>query len=87
MDRIYLIALIITASLTFAGVLGKCLDDNLLQRLGLSLIGLASTVRLWDFLQEGSKFDLDPISVTFICGVAMYGLSTMYRLIIHRGGR
>lgn len=85
MDRIYLLALIITASLTFAGVLGKCLDDNLLQRVGLSLIGLASCVRLWDYIQEGTQFDMDPISVTFICGVAIYGLSTMHKLIKSRG--
>jgi hypothetical protein len=87
MDRIYLIALLVTASLTFAGVLGKCLNDNLLQRVGLSLIGLASCVRLWDFLQEGFTFDLDPLSLMFIVGVAMYGLSTMYKLLEHRGGR
>lgn len=87
MDSIYLLALIITASLTFAGVLGRCLDDNLFQRVGLSLIGLASCVRLWDFLQEGNSFALDPISVTFILGVAVYGASTMYKLIVHRGRR
>lgn len=84
MDAVFIIALIITSALTFAGVLSNYLNDSLLQRIGLSLIGLASTVRLWDVIQEAQEFDLDPISVTFLVGVAVYGLSTMVKLIRRR---
>jgi hypothetical protein len=84
MDIVFIVALIVTSALTFAGVLSNYLDDNLVQRVGLSLVGLASTVRLWDVIQEARSFDLDPISMTFVLGVSIYGISTMYKLIKSR---
>lgn len=84
MDIVFIVALVVVSALTFAGVLSNYLNDNLIQRVGLSLIGLASTVRLWDVIQEARSFDLDPISLTFVLGASIYGISTMFKLINKR---
>lgn len=84
MQTIYIAAVFISAILAIVGVLHAQFDDNVIQRLGLSMVGFAACVELWLMFKESDCCALANSRNLFVIGCAIYGMGTALKVIKHR---
>lgn len=81
MHTVSLIALVIVAALCAAGALSHAFDDNLLQRVGLAGIGLASVALADHVARDGA---VTPACGLMSLGMLAYALGTASKVIKYR---
>ncbi len=80
MEILYLACLSIIAIFSIAGILSRYFDDNLSQRIGLSFIGIASTIEVWMTVQIYLCYQLEYIRQIFIFGAFIYAMGTIKKV-------
>lgn len=73
---LYMASLALIALLSLVAVLHNSFNDNLVQRVGLSLACLGAMARFWHGLDG---LELPAPKYLFTYGIAIYGLGTAYK--------
>ena len=84
MNIVYTVSLIIGTILSFAAIFGHYFDDNIMQRLGLSLVGFAACVELYLICMQLSCCHLDNARQLFVIGFVVFGIGTSAKVYKHR---
>jgi len=77
MHAVEILPLIVVAAISAIAVLHQCFNDNLMQRIGLSLICVGATIRLAQILFESST--TKESSTVLFYGLAAYGVGTLLK--------
>lgn len=84
MDTVYMICLGCIAVFSITGILSRYFDDNLCQRIGLSLIGFASTIEIWMSFSSMLCYQLENIRQIFVVGAVVYAIGTAKKVYQYR---
>lgn len=77
MIALQLLPYLVVAVIAAFAVLNRCYDDNLLQRIGLSLICIGASVQVSDVL---SVRNLNPNAcILLVYGLAIFGIGTIVK--------
>lgn len=84
MDAIYIVALLLTAALSFAAVFTCTFKDNTMQRIGLSMVGFGSCIELWLTFNDLDCCRMQNARDILVIGIATYGIGTLVKVLKHR---
>lgn len=79
----HLLPLVIVAILAILGVFHRYYDDNLLQRIGLSLVGLGAMLKIYNIITN-SPYP-DQMFALIMWGAAIFGLGIAAKCFYYKG--
>ena len=84
MDSIYLVCLALITVFAIAGILSRYFDDNLPQRIGLSLIGFSTFIEIWQNLNVLACYQMESVRQLSVFGFVIYGIGTFIKVYRYR---
>ena len=83
MEVLYVLALIFVVMLSILAIFSNRFDDNILQRIGLSVIGFSSCADLYLMYLASECCTHHNSRSLFIVGFAIYGIGTLMKVYRH----